>query len=450
MSVLALSRLQFGLTAAFHFIFVPLTLGLSLLVAWMETRYVRTGDELHLRMARFWGRLFIINFALGVVTGISLEFQFGMNWAEYSRYVGDIFGVPLAIEATAAFFLESIFIGLWAFGWGRVSKRVHLLAIWLVAVASSLSAFWILMANGWMQRPVGFALRNGRAELADLGAFLTNSYDWAAFLHTTLSGYVLGALFVMGVSAYHLLKRRHLPFFRASFRMAAVFGLLGSVLLAAAGDRSGVLVAKYQPAKLAAMESFWETRAGAPFSLFLWPAPAREANAFEFLPVPGGLSLMAFHDADAEVRGLRDFPPSDRPPVLPVFLSFRLMVALGLYFIAATFLGWWKSRRGTLESSRRFLKILLYGIPLPYIAIYAGWIVTEIGRQPWIVYDVMRTAEGVSRSVQRGHLIISLVGFTLIYGLLAAVDIALLSKYARTDPEAAPAEAGPGPRQAEA
>ena len=448
MSVLGLSRLQFGLTAAFHFIFVPLTLGLSLLVAWMETRYVRTGDELYLRMAKFWGRLFIISFALGVVTGITLEFQFGMNWAEYSRYVGDIFGVPLAIEATAAFFLESTFIGLWAFGWGKVSKRVHLLAIWLVAAASSLSAFWILMANGWMQRPVGFTLRNGRAELSDLGAFLTNSYGWAAFLHTTLSGYVLGALFVMGVSAYHLLRRRHLPFFRASFRMAAIFGLLCSVLLALAGDRSGVLVAKHQPAKLAAMESFWETRAGAPFTLFLWPSPAKEGNAFELLPIPGGLSLMAFHDADAEVRGLRDFPPADRPPVLPVFLSFRIMVALGLYFIAATFLGWWKSRRGTLESSRRFLKLLLYGIPLPYIAIYAGWIVTEIGRQPWIVHGVMRTAEGVSGSVRPGQVIISLVGFTLVYGLLAVVDIALLAKYSRTDPEGTPAE--PGPRQAEA
>ena len=410
MSVLALSRLQFGLTAAFHFIFVPLTLGLSILVAWMETRYVRTGDELYLRMAKFWGRLFIINFALGVVTGITLEFQFGMNWAEYSRYVGDIFGVPLAIEAIAAFFLESVFIGLWAFGWEKVTKRVHLLAIWLVAIASTLSAFWILMANGWMQRPVGFVLRNGRAELSDLGAFVTNPVGWAAFVHTTLSGYVLGAVFVMGVSAYHLLKGSHVAFFRTSFRMAAAFGLVSSVLVAAAGDRSGVLVARYQPAKLAAMESFWETKSNAPFTIFLWPDAGNERNHFEVLAIPGGLSLMAFHEADAEVKGLKAFPPPDRPPVLPVFLGFRIMVGLGLLFIILTFLGWRKSRRGRLESSRAYLKILLYGIPLPYIAIYAGWIVTEVGRQPWIVHGVMRTSEGVSGSIQPGHVITSLVG----------------------------------------
>ena len=450
MSVLALSRLQFGVTAAFHFIFVPLTLGLSLLVAWMETRYVRTGDELYLKMAKFWGRLFIINFALGVVTGLPLEFQFGMNWAAYSRYVGDIFGIPLAIEATAAFFLESVFIGLWAFGWGKVSKRVHLLAIWLVAIASTLSAFWILMANGWMQRPVGFVLRNGRAELSDLGAFLTNSYGWVTFLHTTLSGYVLGALFVMGVSAYHLLRRSHLPFFRASFRMAAVFGLVCSVLVAAAGDRSGVLVAEHQPAKLSAMESFWETKSNAPLTLFLWPDTGNERNHFEFLAIPGGLSLIAFHDADDEVKGLKEFPPGERPPVLPVFLGFRIMVGLGLLFIILTFLGWWKARRGRLESSRGYLKILLYGIPLPYIAIIAGWIVTEIGRQPWIVYGVMKTSEGVSGSLQPGHVIASLIGFTLIYGLLAAVDIYLLAKYSRANPEEIQPGAGQEPRKAEA
>jgi len=435
MSVLVLSRLQFGVTAAFHFIFVPLTLGLSVLVAWMETRYVRTGDELYLRMARFWGRLFLINFALGVVTGIPLEFQFGMNWAAYSRYVGDIFGIPLAIEATAAFFLESVFIGLWAFGWGKVSKRMHLLAIWLVAIASTVSAFWILMANGWMQRPVGFVLRNGRAELADLGAFLTNYFGWVTFIHATLSGYVLGALFVMGVSAYHLLKRDNLPFFRSSFRMAAAFGLAASVLVAAIGDQSGVQVAEHQPAKLAAMESFWETRTNAPFTVFLWPDAANERNAFELLAIPGGLSLMSFHAAGAEVRGLKDFLPEERPLVLPVFLGFRIMVALGFLFIILTFLGWRKARRGNIESSRTYLRILLYGIPLPYIAVQSGWAVTEIGRQPWIVYNVMKTSEGVSGSLQPGHVIASLVGFTLIYGLLAAVDIYLLVKYSRTNPE---------------
>jgi cytochrome d ubiquinol oxidase subunit I len=449
MSVVSLSRLQFGVTAAFHFLFVPLTLGLSLLVAWMETRYVRTGDEMYLKMAKFWGRLFLVNFALGVVTGITMEFQFGMNWAAYSQYVGDIFGIPLAIEATVAFFLESTFIGLWAFGWGRVSKRVHLLAIWIVAGAATLSAFWILLANGWMQMPVGYVLRNGRAEMADFGAVLTNSFGWVTFAHTTVAGYVLGAMFVMGVSAYHLLRRRNVPLFRASFRMAAAFGLVSSLLVAAIGDRSGALVAEHQPAKLAALESFWETGPNAPFALFLWPDSKNEKNAFEFLSIPGGLSLMAFHRAGAEVKGLKAFPPGERPPILPVFLGFRIMVGLGAVFIGLTFLGWLKGRRGRLETSPGFLRIVQWSIPLPYVAIHLGWLVTEVGRQPWIVYGVMKTAEGVSPSLRPGHVAVSLAAFTLIYGLLAAVDIYLLAKYSRKSPDDIEPAAGDRPRAAE-
>jgi cytochrome d ubiquinol oxidase subunit I len=232
--------------------------------------------------------------------------------------------------------------------------------------------------------------------------------------------------------------------------MAAVFGLVSSVLVAAAGDRSGVLVAKYQPAKLAALESFWETSSNAPFTLFLWPDTGHERNRFEFLQIPGGLSLMAFHDADDEVMGLTDFPPGERPPVLPVFLGFRIMVGLGVLFVLLTFLGWWKARRGRLESSRTYLKVLLYGIPLPYIAIFAGWLVTEIGRQPWIVYGVMKTSEGVSGSIQPGNVIASLVGFTILYGLLAAVDITLLARYSRSSPEEVLITPSAEPRKAEA
>src|SRR5512139_1634575 len=246
MDVVTLSRWQFAITCMFHFIFVPLTLGLSILTAYFETRWVRTNDETWLRMTKFWGKLFLINFALGVVTGITMEFQFGMNWAEYSRYVGDIFGAPLAIEATVAFFLESVFIGVWIFGWDRVSKKVHALSIWLVAIATNLSALWILLANGWMQRPVGYVLRNGRAEMTDFGALVTNSFGWVTFAHSVLSGYVLAAFFVMGVSAYHLLRKNEVPLFRSSFRLAAVFGLVSSVLVAAAGDLSGTQVSKFQ------------------------------------------------------------------------------------------------------------------------------------------------------------------------------------------------------------
>ena len=435
MDVLTLSRLQFAVTAMFHFIFVPLTLGLSLLVAFMETRYLATNDPMYLRMAKFWGRLFLINFVLGVVTGITMEFQFGMNWAEYSRYVGDIFGAPLAIEATAAFFLESTFIGVWVFGWNKVSKKVHALSIWLVAVATNLSALWILLANGWMQRPVGYVLRNGRAEMTDFGALIGNRFGWVTFAHTVLSSYVLAAFFVMGVSAYHLLRKNEVSLFKSSFRMAAVFGLVSAVLVAASGDANGVQVAKYQPAKLAAIESFWETRSGAPFTLFLWPDPGNERNAFEFLPIPNGLSLMAYHRADSEVRGLKDFPPDERPPVLVTFLSFRIMVGLGLLFILLALVGVLKAFRNRLEASPRFLRIMLYSIPLTYLAVQLGWLVTEIGRQPWIVYGLMKTSAGVSSSLRPGQVVVSLVGFTVVYGLLAVVDIYLLTKYSRRGPD---------------
>jgi cytochrome d ubiquinol oxidase subunit I len=435
MDVLSLSRLQFGVTAAFHFIFVPLTLGLSVLVAFMETRFLRTSDAMYLKMAKFWGKLFLINFVLGVVTGITMEFQFGMNWAEYSRYVGDIFGVPLAIEATAAFFLESTFIGLWVFGWNRVSKRVHVLAIWLVALATNLSALWILLANGWMQRPVGYVLRNGRAEMTDFGALVTNRFGWVAFAHTVLSGYVLAAFFVMGVSAYHLLRKNEARLFRSSFRTAAAFGLVSSVLVAASGDLSAVQVARFQPAKLAAMESSWETRSGAPFTLLLWPDSANERNSFELLPIPKALSLLAFHKGDAEVKGLIAFPRDERPPVLPVFLGFRLMVGLGMLLTLLAFVGWVKGARGKLEGSPGYLRVMLYSIPLSYIAIQAGWLITEIGRQPWIVYGLMKTSAGVTSSLLPAQVVASLIGFTIVYGLLAVVNIYLLVTYSKRGPD---------------
>ena len=437
MDALALSRIQFAVTALFHFIFVPLTLGLSILVAWMETRYVRTGDEMYLRMTKFWGRLFLINFALGVVTGITLEFQFGMNWAEYSKYVGDIFGAPLAIEATAAFFLESTFIGLWVFGWTKVSKKVHLLAIWLVAFAANLSAVWILLANGWMQNPVGYEVRNGRAEMTDFGALVFNGTGWSIFFHTVLSGFVVAAFFVMGVSSYHLLRKNQTALFKSSFKTAVAFGLASSLLLAFTGDQRGLDVAKRQPAKLAAMESHWETKTGASMPLVLWPDAKNERNAVEVLKIPNGLSLLAFHKANAEVKGLKDFPSDERPPVLPTFLSFRIMVGLGGLFILLAFIGWLRARKDKLETNPLLLRIFLYAIPLPYIAVELGWIVAEIGRQPWLVYGLMKTSDGVSKSISSGQVLVSLIGFTVVYGLLAVVDIFLLTKYSRKGPQEA-------------
>ena len=435
MDVLTLSRLQFAVTAAYHFIFVPLTLGLSIMVAYMETRYVRTDDELYLKMTKFWGKLFLINFALGIVTGITMEFQFGMNWAEYSKYVGDIFGAPLAIEATVAFFLESVFIGLWIFGWSKVSKKVHALSIWLVAIATNLSALWILLANGWMQRPVGYVLRNGRAEMVDFMAMATNTYGLSKFFHTVLSGYVVAAFFVMGISAYHILRKNELAFFGRSFKMAALFGLVSSLLVFATGDFHAVEVAKTQPTKFAAMEVVWNTQKAAPYNLIVVPDTKDERNSVEALRIPYGLSLLAFHNPEAEVKGLKDFPKEDRPPVIPTFLSFRLMVGFGMLFMLLSFLGWIFSRKDSLESRTLFLKIMLYAIPLPYIAAQLGWIVAEVGRQPWIVYGLLRTSDAVSRSIDTIQVVASLVGFTLVYGLLAIVDIYLLTKNARKGPD---------------
>ncbi len=435
MDALALSRLQFAVTAAYHFIFVPLTLGLSVLVAYMESRYVGTGNELYLRMTKFWGKLFLINFALGIVTGITMEFQFGMNWAEYSKYVGDIFGAPLAIEATVAFFLESTFIGLWIFGWNKVNKKVHALSIWLVAIASNLSALWILLANGWMQKPVGYVLRNGRAEMVDFTALVTNSYGWSKFFHTVLSGYVVAAFFVMGVSAYHILKKSQLEFFKRSFKMAAAFGFVSSLLVFATGDFHAVEVSKNQPTKLAAMESVWETQKAAPYYLIVVPDPEKERNAIEAIGIPKGLSMLAFHNGDAEVKGLKDFPKEDRPPVMPTFISFRAMVGMGTLFMLLSFLGWIWSRKDRLESRNFFLKVILYSIPLPYLAAQLGWIVAEVGRQPWLVYGLFRTSEGVSKAISSAQVVTSLIGFTLVYGLLALADIYLLTKNAKKGPD---------------
>jgi cytochrome bd ubiquinol oxidase subunit I len=435
MDVLTLSRIQFAVTAGFHFIFVPLTLGLSVLVAYMESLYVKTNDEMYLRMTKFWGKLFLINFALGIVTGITLEFQFGMNWAEYSIFVGDIFGSPLAIEATVAFFLESTFIGVWIFGWRKVSKRFHAVSIWIVAVATNLSALWILIANGWMQNPVGYVLRNGRAEMVDFMAMLSNPYGWLKFFHTVFSGYVIAAFFVMGVAAYHLLRKRNVALFKSSFRIAATFGLAATILVAVAGSFSAELVAKIQPSKLAAMEAVWETERSVPFNLVVIPDTENETNSVEALGVPGLLSLLAYHDTDAEIRGLRDFPEDERPPVGPTFWSYRSMIVLGGVFILLCVIAVYLSRKDLLESYRPFLLIMLFAIPLPYIAGQAGWLVAEIGRQPWIVYGLMKTSDAVSSSISVSQVVSSLVGFTLLYGSLAVLDIYLLVRFSRKGPE---------------
>jgi cytochrome d ubiquinol oxidase subunit I len=431
MDVLMLSRLQFAAATFFHFLFVPLTLGLSVLVAIMETLYVSRGDEDYKRMAKFWGKLFVINFAIGVVTGITLEFQFGTNWSRYSRYVGDIFGSLLAIEATLAFFLESTFIAVWIFGWKKLSPRMHAVSIWLVALASNLSAYWILAANSFMQHPVGYVLRNGRAELNDFMAIVTQKWAVLEFVHTVGGAYIVGGFFVMGISAWHLLRGHDKVLFQKSFRLASVFALSMALFSAINGDLSGKEVAEHQPSKLAAMESHWQTQKPAPMYLLVVPDEKNARNSLELFPIPGALSFLAFGDFQAEVKGLNDIPPADRPPVTLTFLSFRLMVGLGTLFILLSALAWLK--RNKLEQNRWLLNILVWAIPLPYLAMQAGWAVAEVGRQPWIVWGMMRTADAVS-PIAVSQVAVSFTAFILIYGLLGLAAFFLLFKYARKGP----------------
>jgi cytochrome bd ubiquinol oxidase subunit I len=429
-----LSRLQFAAATMFHFLFVPLTLGLSILVAYMETKYARTGKENYLRMTKFWGKLFLINFALGVVTGITLEFQFGTNWSKYSAYVGDIFGSLLAIEASVAFFLESTFIGIWIFGWKKLSAKAHAGVMWIIAFAGNMSAVWILLANGFMQNPVGYVIRDGRAELDSFFALITNKHGILEIIHVIPSALLLSAFFIMGVSAWHLLKKQHLDVFEPSFRIGLVVGLVSAVLVAVTGDMHGVNVSKTQPAKLAAMESHWETQTRAPLVLFAIPDEENERNRIEIGAIPGILSFLGFHDFNAKVTGLRDIPKDERPPVLPTFIGFRTMVGLGTLFILLTVYGWFK--RNKLLENPTYLKIMMFSLPLPYIAIEMGWIVSEVGRQPWIVYGLMKTADAVS-PISTTQVFTSLMGFILVYGLLGAVGFYLMAKTVKEGPEAA-------------
>ena len=431
MDVVMLSRLQFAAATMFHFLFVPLTLGLSFLVAYMETKYVTTGEEMYLSMTKFWGKLFLINFAIGIVTGITLEFQFGTNWSRYSAFMGDIFGSLLAIEATVAFFLESTLIGVWVFGWKKLSKKAHAIVMWLIALAGTTSAIWILTANGWMQHPVGYTIRNDRAEVVDFAAVLLNKFAILEFFHTVAGAYVLSGFFVMGISAYHLLKKQHIEFFTKSFKIGLVFGLAASIFVAVEGDMHGIHVTEVQPAKLAAMEAHWETTNRAPIHLFAIPDEKNEKNLIEIGSIPGLLSFLGYHDINATVKGLKDFPADERPPVLITFIAFRTMVALGTYFILITLTGVYLRNR--LIENPLYLKVMLYSIPLPYLAIQCGWVLAEVGRQPWIVYGIMKTSDAVS-PIATSQVAFSLIGFLVVYGLLGSVAFYLIAKNAQKGP----------------
>jgi len=346
--------------------------------------------------------------------------------------VGDIFGSLLAIEATLAFFLESSFLAVWIFGWKRVSRKMHAWSITLVAIASTVSAYWILAANSWMQHPVGYTIRNGRAELTDFAAVVLQKAAVIQFLHTVAGAYILAGFFVMGVSAYHLLKKREVRFFMRSFRIALVFALVFSLFEVVQGHLNGALIARNQPAKLAACESLWETKTNAPQTILLIPNEKNERNAIEIGRIPGMLSLLAYHSTAAEVKGLLDFPPDERPPVSLVFAAFRGMVGLGFLFALLTIIGWFIRKK--LDEYPFYLKIMLFSIPLPYIAIELGWIVAEVGRQPWIVHGLMKTSDAVS-PVAVSQVATTFIGFLLLYSFLGVTNFVLLAKLARKGPE---------------
>ncbi len=432
MTALELARLQFGVTTVYHFIFVPLSIGLAFLVATLQTFHFRTGDDVWDRMARFWGKLMLISFAVGVVTGIVQEFQFGMNWSEYSRYVGDVFGAPLAMEALIAFFLESTFIGLWIFGRGRLRPGLHLATIWLVSIGTLLSAYFILAANSWMQHPVGYEIaESGRAEMTSIWAVLTNSTVLYAFPHTILGAFALGAFVMLGVSGWQLLRGHDREGFGRSARLALVVGFVASLGTAGVGHFQAQLMTEQQPMKMAAAEALYDTQSGAPFSLFAVAPFEKSPERLTWnLEIPKGLSLLSTDSLDGTVEGINDiqreyvaeYGPGDYVPVVGItYWSFRLMVGAGMAMILLSAAGLLLWRRGRLDDSRRYLTVALWAIPIPFVAHAAGWIFTEMGRQPWVVQGLLHTADAVSPTVSAATVATSLLLFTVLYGVLAAV-----------------------------
>ncbi len=426
--VLLLSRIQFMFTIIVHYFFVPLTIGLAFLIACMEFRYWKTRNPLYDQMARFWTKLFLVNFGVGLATGITMEFQFGMNWAGYSRFVGDIFGAPLAAEGVFAFFLESTFIGLLVFGRDKISRGMRLFAAVMVSLGTTLSSFWIIAANSWQQTPAGFIINEklNRAEMVSFVEAVFNPSTIVRFLHVIFGAYILAGFFVIAISAYYLLKKKNIPLANKSMKYGVIFSLVFSIMQAYVGHSHSALVAETQPAKLAAFEAHWETQGEAPLLLFAIPDAENETNKFE-IGIPGLLSYLTFGDRREPVLGLKEFPEDERPQVLGNFIAFRVMIGFGLVIIFWTIYLAFQIRRGTLADNQFALKTSLLLLPTPYIANTAGWIVTEWGRQPWIVYGVLKTADGVSQLTTL-ELVVSLVFFIGVYSFLLYLMIYLMVK----------------------
>ncbi|MGD2135168.1 MAG: cytochrome ubiquinol oxidase subunit I [Gemmatimonadales bacterium] len=433
MDPVLLARVQFALTVGFHFIFPPISIGLVWLLVVIEWRAWRGGDAADVALGKLVGKLLAVTFAVGVATGILMEFQFGTNWARYSAFVGDVFGAPLAAEGIFAFFLESTFLGLYLFGRGRVPKAVHWGSILMVAVGATISAFWILVANSWQQTPAGYVLRNGRAELASFWEAVFNPSTLPRFTHTMAASLVAGAFVVAGVSAYRVLANRRDAIGQRGLKMAVVWGLVATIVVAfPTGHEHARQVAQTQPAKFAAIEGLYTSETGAPMVLFgLVKNRPPELKARIHLPVPGLLSWLAFGDANATIPGLDTFPEHERPPLWLTFVSFHNMVILGTLFIALMAWGVLQRWRGRLDEQRWYLKLLVAAIPLPIVAIQFGWVAAEVGRQPWIVYGLLRTDAAHSAVVAPEEILFSMVLFGLIYLLLGALWLYVMVREAK-------------------
>jgi cytochrome bd ubiquinol oxidase subunit I len=433
MDAVLLARIQFALTIGFHFIFPPISIGLAWLIVLLFRRHRRSGDALYLRMARFWTSLLALTFAVGVATGITMEFQFGTNWEQYSRFVGDIFGAPLAAEAIFSFFLESTFMGVLVFGWRRFSTRTLSFAALMVAIGATISAFWIIVANSWMQTPAGFHLVNGRAELTSFFDAVFNASTVPRFLHTIGAAMITGSFFMLGISAWMVIKKPQDEFARASLRSALIVATVSAVLQLPLGHAHAVQVVRTQPEKLAAMEGLFAGETGAALLLFGIPdADARTVHAA--IRVPYALSLMAYADPHAPIPGLNDFPREEWPPVALTFWSFHAMVDLGMLFIGFTLLGVFLLYRCRLYDTRWWLRAAVLIAPLPIVANELGWIAAEVGRQPWIVYHVMKTRDAVSTVVPAEQILASIIMFSLVYSLLLALWLFILGRKVAAGP----------------
>jgi cytochrome d ubiquinol oxidase subunit I len=471
--LLGIARWQFGITTVYHFLMVPLTIGLSILVAGMQTAWVRTGNRKYLAMTKFWGKLLLINFAMGVVTGLVQEFQFGMNWSDYSRFVGDVFGAPLAMEGLVAFFIESTFLGLWIFGWDRLPKRVHLACIWAFSIAGVVSAYFILAANSWMQHPVGVALVHGKPVLTSIWAVLTNSTLMAALPHTIFGCFAVAGTFLVGIAAWHIARLGkgkhsaddgHRPMWRASLRLGGWVGVVAFALVAISGDIQGELMFRQQPMKMAAAEALCHTEQPAGFSVLAIGDVAKpNCESVKTLDIPALLSFLARHDFTTKVEGVQDLVPQyeakygtnypndpsfgalagkpiDYVPDLPVtYWGFRLMIGFGALAALGAAGALWLTRRGRFPKSRWFTRGAVFAIATPYLANSFGWIFTEMGRQPFVVAPnptgidgvFMYTASAVSPGVTVGEALTSVITLTSVYAVLAVIEVFLMLRYVR-------------------